>query len=393
MLFALTLTTALILGCSDSVGVDAGDVTSPSTETVDTAAAPSSSVPPSTETTSPIADDPSTGVDEAAALSDGDGGAVVVDDEGVPFYSGFDSPEGWRLAPVSEVGALVTYWNGDGYRITGHAGLASRSPLEPIGVGTISALENGYEFVYLQLEGDEQTIWRHDGDGELTAVVTVPEPQRIDLEGLHVRDLGDVDMFYQIRFPGSPEDTVDKLFRHHLPSGEVTEIMETGGWESGADFHDVVGAYPLTLATRFAEATTWHQIIDLETGSIVYDGAAEDETCFDGAGDCAVYDAATLVDGDIIGVRGDFDTGSGIVGAMALARFDPDTGVEEVIARFEWDNGLWYPRGMMVGGLGVIMSVGDFEGSTAYPALTIDPLTGQAETLELAGFVVPAYLS
>ncbi len=313
--------------------------------------------------------------------------------DGVPFYTGFDSPEGWRLAPVTETGMLVTYWNRDGYRVTGHSGLASLDPLSSNGIGAISTLEAGYGSVYLQREGDEQTIWRDDGDGDLTPVVTVPEPQRITLEGAHPRDLDDVDLFYQIHFPGSPSDDVDKLFRHNPESGAVTEIVETGGWESGTEFFDLEGAYPLALAIRYAEASTWFEVLDLDTGASHSIGSDDGDVCTDGEAGCVVYEVAILSDGDIVGMRGDAGADSSVVGSMVLARFDPATGEEQVIARFEWDNGLWYPHGIMIGGAGVIVSVGDFEANTAYPAVTIDLTTGHAETLKIAGFARPAYLS
>ncbi len=62
------------------------------------------------------------------------------------------------------------------------------------------------------------------------------------------------------------------------------------------------------------------------------------------------------------------------------------------MARFAWDNGLWYPYEIRVGGRGLWLSVGDFEG-TAQAAVEIDPRTGEATTMAIAGFVGPGYLS
>lgn len=322
----------------------------------------------------------------------GDGVDRGEDGGEAPSYSGFESPEGWRLAPESEADPLVTYWNRDGYRVPGHGGLTSLEPLASIGIGGISVLENGYEYIYLQREGDERTIWRDEGDGELSAVVTVPAPQRITLEGVHVSAIEDVDLFYQIDVGGSPEEAVKRLFRHNLPSGEVTEVMETGGWESGSRVFDVTGAYPLAVVNRSSEALTWFDIVDLETGSTVFDGVNDGRVCSDGEVGCVFYEVAALYDGDVIGMRAD-GRGGFVIDSMVLARFDLESGDEEVLARFEWDNGLWYPRDIMIGGERVIVSVGTLDGSIAYPAVMIDPATGEAATLSIAGFVGPTYLS
>ncbi len=322
----------------------------------------------------------------------GGGEAPIVGQDGVPFYFGSASPEGWRLAPMTGGDPLLTYWNRDGFRQAGHGGLADRTPLVAAGYGPISVAVNGYGAMYFQLVGDEQTIWRDEGDGRLEAVVTVPVPQRIVLEGVHVRDLGDVDLFYQIRFGGSPQTAVDKLFRRRLPAGQETEIMVTGGWESGTVFHDLEGAYPLAVGSSFAEAASWHVILNLETGELLYDGGIEGSTCFDGEPGCPFYEVATLHDGVIYGIGPGGDD-SVPAFSQALRRFNPATGAEEAVARFEWDNGLWYPHGLLSTEEGLILSVGDFEGDTAFPAVVIDPTTGLAETLVVAGFVGPAYLS
>jgi hypothetical protein len=177
-----------------------------------------------------------------------------------------------------------------------------------------------------------------------------------------------------------------------LADGEQREIAITGGWESGTRFTILDDSYPEVVGTWGAEGFLGQLIVDLEAGEVVYHADEAGYSCFDGEPGCPAYDSAALLDGRIFGIRSEWDPVRQVVDTRSLFSFDPDSGQEKVVARFAWDNGLWYPRQIMVLGDELIVSVEDGDGE-ALPAVVIDPVTGEARTLQRAGFVGPAYLS
>ncbi len=399
-LAALVLTALLAAGC----GGDPGGQT-----TTDTEDAQQTTTTDPTETDADGDQEPETGVNnddeqagDAAEDTDGGGdepgtddGSDNGDDEGrkpvaSPRFEGEDSKEGWRLAPAGD-DRIVMLWDESGATVPGHTGNRSE-----IVAGPFFEIAYTTQGVVYQRPGadpwiGDPVIRLDTGDGKPRILVEAGEGEHLHLEG--AVELDDrVEVYYQLRSGTTPETARGAL--HRLPVdatgtvGPATEIMTTGGWESATTFA-TIRSYPVAVALRGAEAEIWFQLVDLDDGFVIY----ESDRCLDGEGGCRTYEVATVLGGDdgpILGLRPVWNEEAGWIDAYGLFRFDPDSETDTMLARFEWDNGLWYPESILAlddSTLAVSLRDGDHQ---PLPALVVELGDGNevaVATLPEPGFV------
>ena len=330
----------------------------------------------------------------AAGNGNGSGDSETRTGDGVPYYRGEQSADGWRLAPIGTSDPLVTLWDADQVLSPGHT--PGFSVIATGDFGELAATSDGIVFQesgsFIDGEAFDDTIWIEAVDGGPTALVSAPDgAELLLLEGARAIDLEEDVVYYQIRTGSVPEDTKSTLYSIETATGEITEIAVVGGWESGVDFHDISASYPLVSGMWHGEGFSGPVIIDFDTGDVLYHADQSGLSCFDGQAGCPAYWVVTSIDDVLYGLRPP-DDAVDTQSAMSLHRFDPVTGSEVEITRFGWDTAVWLPRSIMAVPEGVIVSVEDGEGEPL-PAVLVDLDSGNATTLSLAGYAAQIYLS
>lgn len=310
-----------------------------------------------------------------------------------PTSTGDDEP--LRLAPSEDWPRPVILYGPDGVFKMGHTGEMSKVVDGPVSAavdtyltGVVYQRPGDEQHVFIQGEGPDQGL-----DQEL---LVAAENQTVELVGA-VIDALDGDTFrvlYVRREMGDPEQTRDTLRSYNMSTGEVSEIYETGGWESGTSFSFIGGR--LALGQWYGEASSAIHIVDVVTGRIEQRFPAEGE-CSDGeTGEgCFDFMAATL-GGETIYGFGPKRSATGLVDKMALYALDTQTTELTELASFGWDNGLFYANDIWVSGDSVVVSLSTSpvagEGDPL-PALVYNIATGETATTPEAGFIRPAFLS
>lgn len=296
-------------------------------------------------------------------------------------------PSAYRLAPAGSLPLELLHWTADDARKQGHTGEWGSLADGPF----FEVAEVPFKGLAIQRERAAEIIWLIDGTGDPKELLVATTGQRLELEGAAENQAGDPVVFYQRHIlGGSPETTRSTLREYNLNTQEVREIVVTGGWESGTSFSQLGGG--AVVGTWSGEGWVGVSQVDLVAGVEVYDGDAAGHSCFDGEPGCPAYDQATMLDGQIYGIRSGWNEELGFVDTFGVHRFDPTTGTDELLAEFDWDNGLWYAEDMFALGSELVISLKDGN-DEPLPALMLNPSTGEMWTLPEASFVRRAYLS
>lgn len=290
--------------------------------------------------------------------------------------------QGHRIAPVGSMPAELLLWeSGSSARKAGHDGVWAVAVS-----GTLSEVADvpGLGVVYQRPESTS-TIWLASATGERELIVG-SSGETLRLEGAGVSAAGETLIYYQKFQEGDIETAISTLRSYNVDTKDVTEIMVTGGWESGTQFSFLSGGE--TIAVMNAEGWSTFGDVDLEGETPVE--AAWSQACYDGEEGCVEYIRTAMVNGEGIGLS--YIWGDGVIDKVGLYSFGPGAAERSLLGSFDWDNGLWYPEDMFALGVNIVISLADGEGD-ALPALVFDLNTGEYWTLPEAAFVRPAYLS
>lgn len=350
-------------------------------ETVDTG----STTTRSGDTSDPATTEP-TGDADPAGGSDADPAAESTDG---PPDAGDDV---LRLAPAGG-DELVLLWDNEAAWAIGHTGERSKIADGPF--AEVTDLP-GYGLVF-QREERESTIWLADADGVRDLIVGADD-QMLTLEGTGVSNADESPVvYYQRHESGDIETSRTTLRRFELFSGDVTELLETGGWEAGTVFSHISGDR-LTVAATGAEAFVGNLAIDLSTtppSTSVHD----DDFCIDGDDECDFYQRVAVV-GALSGSPRTVGiapiSNDGVRDGWGLWEFDFGGDESRLIASWPWDDGEWYVEDMFaLSGTEVLLSLSDWPGTggNPLPALIVDIDSGEARTLPAAMFARPIWLS
>ena len=286
------------------------------------------------------------------------------------LWSKWPPPAGSELWPTIRYGS-------DGVWRTGHSGEYGRVVDGPV----IEAVDAG-ETVYQRPGINNKIFVLGDGDKEL---LVGQGDQILILEGVRFDPVdGSIPyVVYQRMEPGDPENQRVTLREYNMETGEVREIAVTGGWESST-FNHINGQR--AVGTWSAEAHTGILEIDLLTGEIDYGvGDCLDE---DNPPTCPYYDALTLVGDQVYGF-GPVSNENGIVDRFGIYRYDLQSGIEQLVDSWQWDNGAYYAQDMFAfGDSMLVISLGD-----SLPALVHDIRSGTTWTTTETGLFHPAHLS
>lgn len=288
-----------------------------------------------------------------------------------------------RVAPAaSRPSGPMWYWQRESAGGYGHT-----TSWTTVTDGPVHELAEAYPLgLVVQRDDEPRVLWLTGPDGDRDLIVA-GENQSVALEGAATDGERPI-IYYQRYERGSVEDTRSTLRAFDPTTGEVTELLQTGGWESGTSFNHLSGG--LAVGRWSGEAYSALVVVDLDSGRVVHD--TRDDACFDGEEDCIVYDAATAVGQQIYGVRPVWNDARGVVDAVGVFRYDPDSRTDELVVSYPWDNGLWYVEDLFAQNGQLVLSLSDGD-DQPLPALTVDLTGGEDTTSPLAGFVRPAYLS
>ncbi len=321
-----------------------------------------------------------TGSGDGATGSPGDAsGPPVADDAAL------------RLAPMG-ADALVLLWDDEAAWPIGHTGERAKIADGPF--AEVAELP-GYGVVF-QREPSESTIWLADADG-VRDLVVAGDDQTLTLEGTGVSGADESPVvYYQRHESGDIETTRSTLRRFDFATGEVTELLETGGWESGTRFSHLAGDR-LTVAATGAEGWVANLAIDLSV--VPPTTSSHTEACLDGDPDCDFYERVAVIGAlssapRTIGFAPIWDGDS--IEEWGLYEFEFGGDESRLIASWPWDNAEWYVEDMFaISGNEVLLSLSDAPGTdgSPLPALIVDINTGEAHTLPAAMFARPMWLS
>jgi hypothetical protein len=367
---------------------ETGTTASASSTTADATTAPptvspsSTSAPTSTEVATTVAPE-TAGVDPAERGVPGE----LIDDGALRL-----APASWDLPPLHYFGNGVV------------GGFGNTAGWVTTFDGSVTALaDTGAGLVAQQQQWDNTAIVRIV-NGATEVLIEGGPDEFLELEGAVAEGVdGGTDgaaVVYFQRFlrTDSPETTRSTLERLDLGSGAVSSVAEIGGWESGTGFNAIF-ATDRTVGLWNGEGFHDIRVYDLASGNLVFDQGGPRSECFDGEPGCIVYEAATLLDGEIYGVRSMWSDEEQIVDSKGVFRFDPDSGLDELVVAYPWDNGTWYVEDLFAAGGRLVLSLADEppgfgDGGGPLPALILDPAApDQAVTSPLAAFARPAYLS
>lgn len=292
--------------------------------------------------------------------------------------------QGLRVVPVGAMVDGLLLWDETSARKQGHDGVWSEvvagSHLYVVDVPTLGTVYQTQEFA--------TTIWLATEDGPQELLVATEDGDTLELEGAGFSAAGEPVIFYQRRNYSSPDTALSTVRGYNVDTGEVVEIEETGGWESGTRFAYLTGGSALGLVS--AEAFGWQAVLDLDGGG--WTPIEEDATCFDGGDEtCHVYDMAVMVGTDALGFAPIYNDAEPVQ-EFGLYSFTPGTLERELLASFDWDNNTWYITDMFLLGTNLVVSLADYAGSPL-PALVYDTGSGESWTLPQAAFAVPSFLS
>ncbi len=293
-----------------------------------------------------------------------------------------------RVAPVGTASAVLR-WSSEGVWRPSHTGDWNK-----IADGSfVEVADVPYWGLAFQRIEQEPVIWMKTDEGPQELIVAA-EGQWLTLEGAGLNDNSQPIVFYQRHEASSPERTRSSLRTYNLETGEVNEIVETGGWEAGTHF-DHLSRQAIAVSYWWSEATTGNALIDLtRSDQLIWD--LVDEGCADGEPGCVVYEHVTVVDGRSVGVRPIWNEEAGWVDQFGLFEFDLERRSERLIVAFPWDNGLWYVEDMFeLAPRSVVVSLSDSPtlGGSPLPPLVVSIDSGEAFTMPDATFVRPAWLS
>jgi len=323
------------------------------------------------------ADDPS----ETPEFDSTDGG-VGLPPAGTVVEGALDGDNGYRVAPVGPR-MLVVHWDSTGIWVPNHAGDYHKVVSGPIAE---AAQVPGMGVAFQRKSGDN-VVWIEAGKGPIELLVGGAS-QRLTLEGATITSADEPVVYYQ-RYEGDTPDTSETTLRsYNLASQTVAEVAVTGGWESGTSF-SFVGDSREAVGVGSGEAFFWLSRFDLATGQQLQ---SPDSGCYDGEEGCEIYDYWAAIGADYFGIRSVANPSSGVFDQRALFRIDPNTGEEELVVSFNWDNDLWYVENMFAHHNQLVLSLHD--GSDApLPALVIDVEANKTWTVPERAFVRPAWLS
>ncbi len=395
-LMALLATAALSLGACGSDSSDS-DETSPSNRgdaaastqpsTSDDTATSDEAAEPGTDTTQREDDSDPQGSDEV----DSGETSTTSDSETIDFaVPGELSPsDPFRLAPAAqELRTDLHYWTAN------QAGRIEDGTWTATVEGPLTELADGGGLgVLFTRDGfDSTTIYLADEQG-LRPLIEGAGNERLELEGVATGGAGGPTVYFQRYVPGSPIETVSTLERLDPETGETSEVVQVGGWESGTSFSSITGDESAGIWS--GEGFYDLQVFDLASGTVIHDQGGPESECSDGDPDCVTYDAATVLDGAIYGVRPIFNDDQGFIDGQGIFRYDPDTGTDDLIVAYPWDNGTWYVEDLFAIGDELVVSLSDGprwppDERQPLPALFIDPSApDEATTSPLSAYVRP----
>lgn len=362
-------TLALILvGCVDS---ESGDVVAPTADdpstthssTTDAGEVPTT--PPPLSTTSPD------GTDQT-----------------------FVEPEAdvFRIAPAGPGPELAIRYGPDGVFHAGHTDRFTKVVDGPVSVA-VDTYETG---IVYQRPGDNRRVFIQGVDGDQELLVAA-ENQTIELVGIRIEPTDEIfHILYTRRTSSTPETTEETLRSYSMDTGEVTEIYQTGGWESGTDFNYIEGE--LAVGRWSGEGFGRIDIVNVVTGQIKQSFPEVGE-CFDGdqAKGCLPFIVANI-SGETIYGFGPRPNDAGLVDTMALYKLDTTSSELTELIFFPWDNGLYYPIDIWVTAVSrqVVVSLSTApraDDGQPLPALIYDIETGEARTAPVSGYFHTGFIS
>ncbi len=295
-----------------------------------------------------------------------------------------------RLAPMG-ADALVLLWNDEAAWAIGHTGERSKITDGPF----VEVAElPGYGLVF-QREASESRIWLADADG-VRELIVAGDDQTLTLEGAGVSGADESPVVYYQRHEGGDIETArSTLRRFDVSTGDVTELLETGGWEAGTVFSHIDGDW-LTVAATGAEAFVGNRAIDLSTTPP--STSNHNDFCIDGDPECDFYFRVAAIGAlsnspRTIGLAPIWN--DGVEEEWGLFEFEFGGDEARLIASWPID-GEWYVEDMFaISGTEVLLSLSDAPGTdgSPLPALIVDINTGEAHTLPAAMFARPMWLS
>ncbi len=297
----------------------------------------------------------------------------------------------FRIAPVGTLPGPVIVYGPDGVRQSFHTPQLAQVVEGPVS----SAVDTYLRGTVYQRPGDDRRIFVAGADGDQELLVAA-ENQTIRLVGIRIEPTEDntFHVLYVRRTSSTPELTKETLRSYNTETGVVTELLETGGWESGTDFDYIEGER--AVGRWFGEAFTRTHIINTVTGEVEQSFPAEGE-CFDGefAEGCLPFTVAGLSGNTIYGF-GPNPNDSGVVDQMALYRFDTASSELVELISFPWDNGLYYPVDIWVRSGTVVVGLSTTprpEDGEPLPALLYDINGGEATTAPISGYLRTGFIS
>lgn len=229
-------------------------------------------------------------------------------------------------------------------------------------------------------EWDSRVIWwLPRGAEEPQELLVVEAPSSLILEGF-MGEGENRQVVYQRLDPGSPQDAIDTLRIYRPVDGSVQIVAETGWWEAGTIISSIVDG--IAVGTSSASASGGYYWFDIARGVPVNSA----ESFEDGPWG----EVVAIHDGRLLSV-GTLSNPGGLVTEIGLFQVDKNSNASEPIATFPWDNGYWYPSGLLVIENFAIISRGGFENrmSTVMGPIVVDLATGESFTLPFAANVRP----
>ncbi len=313
--------------------------------------------------------------------------ADPVDDVGVPVVPTTVEADVFRIAPVGSGFSGIVYGPDGVFHPTRHIGFAK------VVDGPISIARDAFlTGVVYQRPGDNRRIFGSGGD----ELVVAAENETIEFVGIRYEPTdGNLShVLYTSRITSTPEATTETLRSYNRKTGEVTEIYETGGWESGTDFGYAHGEW--AVGRWSGEGFVRFDVVSVITGEIKKSFPAEGD-CFEGESQdgCLPFTVAALAGEKIYGF-GPSRNDAGVVDSMTL--YELDTRITQLIplASFPWEDGLYYPVDIWVSGALALVSLSTAQSTDEgqpLPALIYNLETDEASTMPESGYLHRAFFN
>ena len=332
---------------------------------------------------SSASDTDSDAVDDNAGTDSGDGSSGS-DGTSETSQSGGATVAPYELTafdpPTGPIGRSFLAFNADGaYQFeNGQATQLINGPISELSTDGAGGI------LFQRPDSDEVIWWLAADESEPVDLLVTVDPVHLLLEGVTGSGDNRKIVYQRMARTNDPETSLNELKTYRFDDGEVTTLDVVGGWEAGTKITSVAGE--LATGVWGGEGFNAYYAFDLTAGSRL--GSFPEDQWFDNVSEDAVLDGDSLL---AVGLL--YDEEQEIYNDMGVYRVDLTGQVVETIATFPWDNGSWYPNGLLVdGGVAVISRNASQEfdnDQTPLGPLVVDLATGEATTFPFAVVVRP----